>query len=67
MIEVANDLNEDFNLGISFITKEGIFKDNEAECKALIALIAVDIDQFFERLDYVDDIQRHDPHSDEYH
>ncbi len=66
LIEVANDLNEDFNLGLSFITKEGLLKDDEAECKALIARITVDIDQFFEKLDYVDDIQSYDPHSDEY-
>ena len=67
LIESANDLNQDFNLGLSFITKQGILKDDEAECKALIARIAIDIDQFFEKFDYVDGVQMPDRHSEEYH
>ncbi len=66
LIEVANDLNEEFELGLSLITKEGILKDDESECKALIARIAVDIDQFFEKLDYLDGIQMPDHHSDDF-
>ncbi len=52
-IEIANDLNQDFGLGDPVITKEGILKDNEPECKSLLGRIEVEIDQHLDTLEYI--------------
>ena len=50
-IEITNDLNRDFELGDPMITREGILKGNEPECRALLGRIAVEIDQHVDTLE----------------
>ena len=50
-IEIANDLNRDFELGESIVTREGILKGNEPECRALLRRIAVEMDQHMDTLE----------------
>ena len=52
-IKVANELNEDFDLGDPVITKEGILKDNLPECRALLGRIEAEIDQHLDTLEYL--------------
>jgi len=50
-IEIANDLNRDFELGGPVITMEGILTDDKAECQALFDRLCVEIDQSLEILE----------------
>jgi hypothetical protein len=50
-IEIANDLNRDFNLGYPPITKEGILEDKEGECESLLGAIEMEIDQHLETME----------------
>ncbi len=50
-IEITNDLNRDFELGDPMITREGILKGNEPECRALLGRIAVEMDQHVDTLE----------------
>jgi len=52
-IEIANDLNQDLGLGDPVITKEGILKDNESQCKSVLGRIEVEIDQHLDTLEYI--------------
>jgi hypothetical protein len=55
-IEIANDLNRDFELGEPIVTREGILKGNEPECRALLGRIAVDMDQHLDALEELEGI-----------
>jgi len=55
-IEIANDLNREFELGESIVTREGILKGNEPECRALLGRIAVEIDQHLDALEDLEEI-----------
>lgn len=66
LLEVANDMQEIFDEGEISITREEVLKDDEAACKALMVCIAVDIDQFFEKLDSLDGDLMPDRRSENY-
>ena len=55
-IEITNDINRDMDFGDPEVTKEGILKDNEPECKALLGRIEVEIDQHLDMLEYLEGI-----------
>ena len=55
-IEIANDLNREFEMGDPVITKEGIVEGNEPECRALLGRIAVEMDQHMETFEYLEGI-----------
>lgn len=55
-IEIANDLNRDFELGEPIVTREGILKGNEHECRALLGRIAVEMDQHLDALEELEGI-----------
>ena len=55
-IEIANDLNRDFELGEPIVTREGILKGNEPECRALLGRIAVEMDQHLDALEELEGI-----------
>lgn len=52
-IEIANELNQDFDLGEPVITKGRILEDNEPQCRSLLGRIEVEIDQRLDRLEEV--------------
>jgi hypothetical protein len=52
-IEIANELNQDFDLGEPLITKEGILEDNEPQCRSLLGRIEVEADQHLDTLEEV--------------
>jgi hypothetical protein len=49
-IEIANDVNQDMDLGYDVITREGIVHDDKAECQALLTRLVVEIDQHLDKL-----------------
>ena len=49
--QITNDLNQDMELEEALVTKDGIMKDNQAQCQALMARIAIEIDMNLENLD----------------
>jgi hypothetical protein len=51
-IEITNDLSRDMDLGEPVVTKDGILKDNQAQCQALLNRITVEIDMKLEMLSY---------------
>ena len=55
-IEIANDLNRDFELGEPIVTREGILKGKEPECGALLGRIAVEMDQYLDALEELEGI-----------
>ena len=55
-IEIANDLNREFELGEAMITREGILKGNEPECRALLGRIAVEMDQHLDTLEDLEEV-----------
>ena len=55
-IEFANDLNRDWDLGDPMVTKEGILKDDEAQCRALLNQIIPEIDQLLDIMDSVEGV-----------
>ncbi len=52
-IETANELNQDFDLEDPVITKEGILKDNQSQCKSLLGRLEVEIDRHLDTLEYL--------------
>ena len=56
-MEIANDLNRDFELGNPVITKEGIVQDNEPECEALLGQIKDEVDQCLDMLESIKRVQ----------
>ena len=56
-IEIANDINQGMDLGYAVITKEGILKDNKAECQALLNQLILEIDQHIDTLQYLEVVE----------
>jgi hypothetical protein len=50
-IEIANDLNRDFELGGPVITMEGILTDDKAECQALFDRLSVELEVVDKEMD----------------
>ena len=50
-IEIANDLNRDFELGDPVITMEGILTDDKAECQALFDRLCVELEVVDKEID----------------
>jgi hypothetical protein len=53
VLEAANDLNRDLDLGDPVITKEGILQDKEPDRRALVDWIGLEIDLCLEELRYL--------------
>ncbi len=56
-IETANSINQDLDLGYATITKEGILRDDPAECQALLSRIVVEIDMHLDSLQYLEEVK----------
>lgn len=56
-IEITNDINRDMDLGEPIVTEAGILSADQAQCKALLNRIAVEIDMKLDMLSYQKDIK----------
>jgi hypothetical protein len=56
-IEITNDINRDMDLGEPIVTEAGILRADQAQCKALLNRIAVEIDMKLDMLSYQKDIK----------
>ena len=52
MIKTTNDMNRDFGFDTPVITEEGILRDNEPECRALLDRIELDMDMALDDLEH---------------
>jgi len=59
-IEITNDINRDMDLGEPVVTKDGILRDDKAQCHALLNRIAVEIDMKLDMLSYLKDVKMPD-------
>ena len=51
-IEITNDVNRDMDLGEPVVTEDGILRDDQAQCQALLNRITVEIDMKLDMLSY---------------
>jgi hypothetical protein len=59
-IEITNDINRDMDLGEPVVTKDGILRDDKAQCQALLNRITVEIDMKLDMLSYLKDVKMPD-------
>ena len=52
-IEITNDVNRDMDLGEPVVTEDGILRDDQAQCQALLNRITVEIDMKLDMLSYL--------------
>jgi hypothetical protein len=52
-IEITNDINRDMDLGEPVVTEDGILRDDEDQCQALLNRITVEIDMKLDMLSYL--------------
>ena len=57
MIDTTNEMNRDFGFDKLDITKEGILKDNEPECRALLDRIELDMDMALDGLEHFEGVK----------
>jgi hypothetical protein len=56
-IKMANDLNQDMDLGYAVITEEGILNDQRDECQALFSRLTVEVDMNLDGLEFVEGVK----------
>ena len=56
-IEITNDVNRDMDLGEPVVTEDGILRDDQAQCQALLNRITVEIDMKLDMLSYLKDVK----------
>ncbi|CAB1057603.1 hypothetical protein D1BOALGB6SA_2356 [Olavius sp. associated proteobacterium Delta 1] len=56
-IEITNDVNRDMDLGEPVVTEDGILRDDQSQCQALLNRITVEIDMKLDMLSYLKDVK----------